>query len=271
MRIDDIEFIILDTETTGLEPESGHKVIEIAAVRLKGNAIIDKFNSLVNPLRSIPQDALDIHHISPEMLTGAPLMKEVMPKFLKFIKGGILCAYNAAFDMGFINQELKLLNQQLPSDTHIIDMLLMARRCLPYLQRHSLWFVSESLGIQKIQEHRALSDVYMSIEVFKRLKDIAVSKGIDGFTQFQTVFGLNTPYLEDMRNQKISRLQEAIDLKVNIKIKYFARQSAEVTEREVVPLEIKQEGNKYYLVGYCNLRKEERTFSVNGILHLEII
>jgi len=270
-NIDDIEFIIFDTETTGLEPESGDRIIEIACVKLKGNEVKGEFHSLINPKRPISEEALGIHHISSAMLEGAPLMETVMPKFLSFINGGVLCAYNAIFDLGFIKKELLLLNQVFPAGIHVIDVLVMARRLLPGLERYSLLYVSENFGIKREQNHRALSDVYMTIDVFNKLKDLLREKGVDDFINFNTLFGLNTPYLEDIRNQKLSRIQEAMDLKVKLKIKYLSRASVEVTEREVIPGEIKYENNRYYLIGYCNLRKEERIFALDGILHLEIL
>ncbi|MDD5237294.1 MAG: exonuclease domain-containing protein, partial [Candidatus Omnitrophica bacterium] len=216
-------------------------------------------------------EALGIHHIRSAMLVDAPLMESVMPKFLDFVRGGVLCAYNAAFDLGFVKKELQLLNQLFPEDIHVIDILAMARRLLPGLERYSLLSVSDSLGIKKEQEHRALSDVYMTIDVFNRLKGLLRSKGVDDFLNFNMLFGLNTPYIEDVRNQKLSRIQEAMDLKVKLKIRYLSRQSVEVTVREVIPREIKKDNGRYYLIGYCNLRKEERIFAIDGILHLEIL
>ena len=74
-----------------------------------------------------------------------------------------------------------------------------------------------------------------------------------------------------MDNQKIAKIQEAMDLKVKLKIKYLSSSNAEVCEREVIPKEIKQENNRSYLVGYCCLKNEERTFRIDGLLHLEIL
>ncbi|MCM8779551.1 MAG: exonuclease domain-containing protein [Candidatus Omnitrophica bacterium] len=270
-KIDEVEFVIFDTETTGLEPESGDRIIEIAAVKLKGSQIKGEFQSLVNPLRQISEEALGVHHINNAMLETAPLMRDVMPDFLNFIQGAVLCAYNAPFDIGFLKREMWLLNQDFPVSIHVIDILAMARRLLPGLGRYSLLSVSESLGIKKIQEHRALSDVYLSIGVFNKLKEILKEKGIDDFLNFNTLFGLASAYIEDARSQKLSRIQEALELKVKLKIKYLSSHRAEVTEREVIPSCVKQENNKYYLIGYCNLRKEERIFAVDGILGLEIV
>jgi len=270
-KLNDIEFSIFDTETTGLEPESGDRIIEIACVKLKGEQVLKEFSTLVNPKRQIPEETVNIHHINNQMLENAPLMQQVMPGFLEFIKGSVLCAYNAAFDVSFLKKELQLLNQSFPSDVHIIDILMMARKLLPGLERYSLAYVSDSFGIRKTQDHRALSDVYLSIDVFNRLKKQFREKGVDDFNNFNTLFGLSSPYIEDIRNQKISRIQEAMELKVNLKIKYISSQSAEVTERQVLPRQLKQDNNRYYLIGYCNLRKEERIFAVDGILHLEIV
>jgi predicted DNA-binding transcriptional regulator YafY len=77
--------------------------------------------------------------------------------------------------------------------------------------------------------------------------------------------------LKDIDNQKIASIQEAIDLGVKLKIKYLSSASATLTERQVIPKEIKQENNRSYLVGYCCLRNEERSFRIDGILHIEII
>ncbi|MCM8762837.1 MAG: exonuclease domain-containing protein [Candidatus Omnitrophica bacterium] len=270
-KIDEIEFVIFDTETTGFEPEAGDRIIEIAAVKLIGTQIKNEFHALINPCRQISEEAIAIHHITNAMLKDAPLMEEVMPKFLDFVEGSVLCAYNAAFDLGFINKELQLLNRNLAWQIPVIDILAMARRLLPHLGQYNLGYVANTLGVKKEQIHRALSDVYLSVDVFKWLKELLKAKGIDDFRSLQTLFGLASPYLNDLRNQKISRIQEALDLKVRLKIKYLSRSNAEVTEREVIPRQIKQENNKYYLVGYCDLRKEERTFSIDGILHLEIL
>lgn len=270
-HIRDIEFVVFDTETTGLSPEAGDRIIEIAAVKLAQGNSRAEFQALVNPQCRISDEALGIHHISNEMLADAPLMHDVMPRFLEFIKGGVLCAYNAGFDMAFLKKELQLLGREFSNETHIIDILVMARKLLPGLERYSLLNVSASLGIRQNQQHRALSDVYMSIEVFNYLVGLLEQKGVYDFENFHTLFGLNSPYLDDLRSQKISRIQEAMDLKVKLKIKYISSQSASVTEREVIPKLIRQESNKYYLIGYCSLRKEERIFAVDGILSMEII
>ena len=270
-NIDEIEFTIFDTETTGLEPETGDRIVEIAGIRFKGKQKIAQFQTLVNPHRPISEAAQMVNRITPDMLKDAPSIDAVMPKFLEFIQDSCLCSYNAIFDLGFINNELKLIGKNLPEDIIVVDILKMARRLLPGLGRYALWFVADNLGIKISQQHRALSDAELTWGVFNKLKEKLQIKGIFDVTNFTSLFGLNSQFLDNLNNQKIAKIQEAIDLGVKLKIKYLSGASAEVTEREVVPKEIKQDKNRQYLVGYCCLRNEERTFRIDGILHLEIL
>ena len=270
-NIEEVEFTIFDTETTGLEPETGDRIVEIAAIRFKGKVNIATFQSLVNPHRPISEAAQMVNKITPDMLKSAPSIETIMPKFLSFIQGSCLCSYNAIFDLGFINNELRLMKKSLPEDIIAVDILKMARRLLPGLARYSLGFVTNNLGIKILQEHRALSDVELTLKLFHQLKERLQAKGISDFMGFLGLFGISSQLLENINNQKIAAIQEALGLGVKLKIQYLSSASAEVTEREVIPKEIKQEKNRQYLVGHCCLRNEERTFRIDGILHLEIL
>lgn len=269
--LEEIEFTIFDTETTGLEPEQGDRIVEIAAIRLKANQKIGIFQTLVNPGRVISAAAFAVNRITSEMLQGAPVMQTVLPEFLNFIQGTCLCSYNATFDLEFLNNELRLLGKAQLENIMVVDILKMAKRLLPHLERYALWFVAEKLGLKNKQEHRALSDVELTLSVFYKLKEALYAKGILDFMNFSNLFSLNSQFLNNINNRKIGKIQEAIDLGVKLKIKYLSTSHAEVTEREVIPKEIRQDKNYSYLVGYCCLRKEERTFRTDGILHLEVL
>jgi len=269
--IDEIEFTIFDTETTGLEPQAGDRIVEIAAVRIKGGERIAAFETLLNPGRGISEAAFQVNQITPAMLERAPDFKEVAGRFLNFIQGSCLCSYNAGFDLEFLNSELNLIGGKLPADTAVLDILKMARKFFPGLERYALWFVADKLGIQAAQKHRALSDVELALGVFSRLKEIARYKGVFDFNHFLGLFSIDRAFLSSVNNQKIARIQEAIGLGVKLKIKYLSSSAAEVSEREVIPKEIKQENRHSYLVAHCCLRNDERTFRVDGILHLEIL
>jgi DNA polymerase III epsilon subunit family exonuclease len=270
-NIDEVEFTIFDTETTGLETAIGDRIVEIAGIRFKGKIRLATFETLVNPNRPISLAAQMVNNITPEMLKDAPSIDKVMPEFLDFARGSCLCSYNAAFDLEFLNNELKFMGKNLPEDIVVADILKMARRLLPGLESYSLWFVADNLGIKTKQEHRALSDVELTLEVFNKLKERLQLKGISDFMDFTSLFGLNSQFLDNINNQKIAKIQEAIDLGIRLKIKYLSSSNAEVSEREVIPKEIRQEKNRQYLVGYCCLRNEERTFRIDGILHLEVL
>lgn len=177
-NIDVLEFVIFDTETTGLDPLTGDRVVEIAALKIKGGQRIAAFDILVNPGRQISPGAFAVNKITPEMLKDALGIEEVMPKFLEFIAGYYLCSYNAGFDLGFINNELKLMGFPAINNVTVFDVLTMAKRLMPGLPRYALWFVAQTLGIKSQQEHRAFSDVEMTLEVFNRLKIICQEKGV---------------------------------------------------------------------------------------------
>lgn len=270
-NLDEVEFTIFDTETTGLNPAAGDRIVEIAAIRFKGKEKLGEFQALVNPQREISWGAFQVNKITPEDLLDAPLSKDILPGFLDFIQGSCLCSYNAPFDLGFLYSELKLMNTTLPPETMVVDILTMAKKLLPNLERYALWFIAETLGIKSEQKHRALSDAGITLEVFNKLKMILDTKKIHDFQNFLRLFTPYSSFRDSMNNRRIAEVQEAINLGVKLKIRYFSNSNAEVSDREVIPKLIKQDKNHSCLVGYCCLRQEERTFRIDGILHLEIL
>ena len=183
-NIDEIEFTIFDTETTGLDYRLGDRIVELAAVRFKGENRIAVFQSLVNSEYPVSLGAFNVNKISAEMLMGAPKSKEIIPRFLNFVQGSCLCCYNADFDLGFLNNELRILSLGQIKDVPVVDLLKIARMVLPGLERYALWSVAENLGIKVKQEHRALADVELTLGVFYRLKEKIKAKGIVSFEVF---------------------------------------------------------------------------------------
>jgi len=271
MNIDDIEFVIFDTETTGLDPSSGDRIVEIAALKFKGNEKMAEFQALINPGKPVSDAAFAVNKIGPEMLQDASTPDVIIPKFIDFIQGACVCSYNAGFDLEFLNNELKILNLPALKDTLIIDALKMAKRVLPGLERYALWFVTDTLGIKIEQKHRAFSDVELTLAVFDKLKAILKTKGITDFNKYLGLFSINPELLENINNQKIAQIQEALSLGAQIKIEYIASSNAQVTRREVAPKEIKRENGRDYLIGYCCLKRQERSFRVDNILHIELV
>ena len=187
-NIEQVEFTIFDTETTGLNPASGDRIVELAGLRVKGSERIAEFSALINPGREISAGAFAVNKITPLMLNEAPYIETVMPKFLEFIQNSCLCCYNAEFDLGFLNNELKLLGSPVIANLIVFDVLTMARILLPGLARYTLWFVAQKLEVKLMQKHRAFADVEMTWEVFNKLKIICQQKGITSFADFSNQF-----------------------------------------------------------------------------------
>lgn len=187
-NIDAVEFTIFDTETTGLDPAAGDRIVELAGLRVRGKERMGAFDMLINPRRQISPGAFSVNKITPEMLKDAPAIEIVMPKFLDFIAGGCLCSYNAEFDLSFLNNELRLLGRPALNNIIVFDVFTMAKKLMPQLSRYALWFVAKELGVQTTQQHRAFSDAELTWEVFTKLKIICEQKGITNFTDFSNLF-----------------------------------------------------------------------------------
>lgn len=124
--------ICLDTETTGLDPYKGHRIIEIGAVELVGGVVTkNNFHVYVNPEREVPEEAYRVHGISTDFLRNKPVIKEIIHEFVDFIGDAPLVIHNAAFDMRFINFELELLGLMKLDMSRAIDTLMLARRKFP--------------------------------------------------------------------------------------------------------------------------------------------
>ena len=131
MRIDKAQFTIFDVETTGLYPYSGDKICEIAAVRVNSSCKRPKkFSSLVDPGRPISYGAFSVNGITASMLAGKPTIDKVLPKFLKFAEDSVLVAYNAGFDLGFLESAMGE-DKEMLKDYLVIDALALARRLFP--------------------------------------------------------------------------------------------------------------------------------------------
>lgn len=162
---------VFDTETTGLDPRSGHRIIEIAGVRIEDGVIKQDqtFVSLINPEREIPYEAKQVHKISDEQVKDAPRVEDVLPKFLDYAKGTILVAHNASFDMGFLEHEKEYCWGYIDLPECLCTMKL-SQSVFPKEFRHNLDVISRRFDLQMPSDrHRALSDVLLTAEVFLRL------------------------------------------------------------------------------------------------------
>jgi len=164
---------VFDLETTGLDPKRGHRVVEIAGVRIENGIITDRtFNSLVNPERDIPFETKQIHGISNEDVATAPTMMAVLPQFLEFAAGTTLIAHNAAFDRGFLESEKEFCWGYIETPEPLCSMRL-SQSLFPTNFRHSLDFLSEKFQMQLPQgRHRALPDVLHTAQILLKMIEI---------------------------------------------------------------------------------------------------
>ena len=163
--------IVLDTETTGLDPINGDRLVEIGCVEVVNHiATGEIYHQYVNPKRDMPAGAFAVHGLSTEFLSGHPLFKDVVDDFLKFIGDDPLVIHNAAFDMGFINAELRRLKRRELPMTQSVDTVRMARRKFPGAPA-SLDALCRRFDIDNSSRtyHGALLDAELLAEVYLEL------------------------------------------------------------------------------------------------------
>jgi DNA polymerase-3 subunit epsilon len=165
------KYIILDTETTGLEVRQGHRMIEIGAVVLNDRKKSEEhFHTYLNPSRLIDAEASEVHGIFNKDLEDKPSFDEIAEEFLEFIEGSTLVIHNAAFDVGFLNNELKLASSTYPMLEEICeieDSLMIARDKFPG-QRNSLDALANRFEVSGYDRsfHGALLDANILADVY---------------------------------------------------------------------------------------------------------
>ena len=173
-------FVVFDLETTGIGAKN-NEIIEIGAVKVVDQTIVDRYSVFVDPQRPIPYKIEQLTGINDSMVHGAKLITEILPEFLEFCKGCVMVAHNASFDMGFIHQKSK--DQGLDSDFTVVDTVSMSRALLPHLGKHTLDHVAKELGVSLENHHRAVEDAEATAEIFLRLCKRLEEKGITTLTQ----------------------------------------------------------------------------------------
>jgi DNA polymerase-3 subunit epsilon len=162
--------IAFDTETTGLDPRAGHRLVEIGCVELiHGMPSGKSWHSYLNPERDMPEEAFNVHGLSVDFLQDKPRFAEVVEGFLAFVGDATLVIHNAAFDLGFINAELDKVGRPALTNT-FVDTVSVARRKFPG-QRNSLDALCERFGINNAHrtKHGALLDAELLAEVYIEL------------------------------------------------------------------------------------------------------
>ncbi|MEY3046888.1 MAG: DNA polymerase III subunit epsilon [Burkholderiaceae bacterium] len=172
-----MRIVVLDTETTGLKPEDGHRIIEVGAIELIGRRPSGRrLHYYLNPEREVDPGAVEVHGLTYERLMNEPRFEEILNELLEFLKDSELVIHNAPFDLGFLNHELALLNQSIRiqagdggPDTlcQVTDSLKLARELHPG-QRNSLDALCQRYGVSNKHRHfhGALLDAELLAEVY---------------------------------------------------------------------------------------------------------
>jgi DNA polymerase-3 subunit epsilon len=176
--------IVLDTETTGLEPGAGHRIIEIGCVELVNRRpTANRFHRYINPEREVDRGALEVHGIENDFLATQPKFADVAPEFLEFVQGAELVIHNADFDIEFLNHELKRL-PSMPREIReccgVLDTLALARRMHPG-QRNSLDALAKRYGVDnsKRELHGALLDAQILADIYLAMTGGQVSLSLE--------------------------------------------------------------------------------------------
>ena len=187
--------IVLDTETTGIDPKNGHRIIEIGCVELVDRKLTgNHFHVYINPQREIEQEAIDVHGITNEFLSDKPLFEDVAKDFVAFIQGAQLVIHNAPFDVGFMDFEFAMT----PSVTDIrtanicdvLDTLVLARKMHPG-QKNNLDALCRRYGIDNghrtlhgaLLDSEILADVYLIMTGGQKALNLAGQNGVEGHAE----------------------------------------------------------------------------------------
>lgn len=167
------EYVVLDLEMTGLSAKTD-QIIEIGAIKIKDNKIVESFGGLVNPSCKIPTRVVELTGITDEMVQQGMDKDEAISQLLDFIEGQILVGQNIGFDYSFLKQWA--VNHKRPLEVKACDTLKIARVLLPAEQSKKLEALCVYFNIERAREHRAMDDAIETWQVFEKLKELALQK-----------------------------------------------------------------------------------------------
>lgn len=205
----DLSYVVVDTETTGGRAWSGDRITEIAAVVVRSGEIVDLFETLVNPQRSIPPFVTRLTNITWDMVKDAPTFDRVVPDVLRVLEGNVFVAHNAMFDWRFVTSELSRSTGQRLGGRRLCTVKI-ARKVLPQLSRRSLDHVARYYGVEIRGRHRAGGDALATAKCLIRMFSDLADRGCATWGDLETLLrmpaarrkkrrpsGLPTPVLRD--------------------------------------------------------------------------
>lgn len=219
------EYVVFDIETTGLS-SINDMITEIGAIKVRDGNVVETFSQLINPERPISEFITNLTGITNEMVTDKPKINQVINSFNEFIGSSVLVAHNATFDIGFIREQMRLVNLEL--ENPILDTLELARTIFPTLKNHKLDTLAKHLDVNLENHHRALDDAQATKDILFKTLDILEEKGISSFDQINNLRG-NKDNTKDETFHLVILVKNLVGLKNMYKLvsqshlKYFHR------------------------------------------------
>ncbi|MDQ3322056.1 MAG: exonuclease domain-containing protein [Acidobacteriota bacterium] len=173
----DIEFVVFDLETTGAKTPPC-RITEIGAYRVKNGAIIDEFQTLVNPETAIPLFISQLTGITDRMVKGAPKFRQIAHDFLDFIGDAVLVAHNASFDLRFLNHEIGRMYEDYRVANAYLCTVQLSRKLLPHIENHRLKTVAAHYSVALVNHHRAADDAHATAHIFVNFLGELEARGI---------------------------------------------------------------------------------------------
>jgi len=177
-RLDEMAFTVFDTETTGLDPDGGDRIVSIGAVRVVNGRVLrqETFERLVQPGRTVPAASTVFHGITAEMVEGQPTIDEVLPAFARFCEDTVLVGHNVSFDLQFL--KMAETSSGIELDQPALDTLLLHAALHPDHEDHTLEAIANRLGVSVVGRHTALGDALVTAEIFVGLCTLLRRRGI---------------------------------------------------------------------------------------------
>jgi DNA polymerase III epsilon subunit family exonuclease len=264
--------VVLDTETTGLFPAQGHRVVEIAAVRYEPGPAgpwqaTAEFSQLLQPDRRMDPGASRVNGLGDADLIGMPRFADIAESVLSLLDGALIVAHNARFDAGFLGLELHLSQpgHTLLSNPWLCTMLLARRHF--YFGGNSLGHIAGVLNVPVGRAHRALNDVYVTAAILKRLTRELARLNLNVVEDLLEAQG-GAIYATPPESEPLPPpFQRALARRRPLRITYAGASGA--TERVIEPMYTTSRGGVCYLIAYCRLRQDQRTFRLDRIVSFE--
>lgn len=260
----------------------GDRICEVAVVLVRGGQIVDQLQTLVNPQKPISRGATAVNGITDSMVRTAPAFRSVAPQLIGVLDGAVMVAHNASFDMAFISAELRSAGYN-PPNNPVVDTLALARRCYTF-PSNRLGDIARSLGIKTQGLHRALADATITWHILKRFLWDLQAQGVSTLAELIKLQGSltttagwrMTPPLMEWDGNEFCPIQglpplieQAMRAHAPLRIRYKGSDGKQ-SERLVQPRKVTLREQATYLVAYCHLKNEERSFRLDRIVELRI-